>query len=238
MLGLMYHLIEPPPLFHPLRGLYVEPALLDAQIRELQEDGARFTTLSAWAQDRPAGRQVVVTFDDAFLNIFHHALPVLQARGVTALTYVVTNEIGGVNRWDAGHGQILPLMDRSTLRAWQEAGQEIGSHGLSHCRLAEVPLAQARAEIFDSKKILEDLSGREVRHFCYPYGNWNRAVRDLVAEAGYETATLADPGINGKETDLFLLFRYLASHRRPYRAAIRSRLLHPFGGPAAMAQMK
>jgi peptidoglycan/xylan/chitin deacetylase (PgdA/CDA1 family) len=238
MLGLMYHLVEPPPLFHPLRGLYVEPSLLDAQLRELENDGASFITLATWARDRPPGKQVVVTFDDAFLNVFRHALPVLRARGVTALTYVVTNEIGGTNSWDAGHGQILPLMDRATLLAWREAGQEIGSHGLSHCHLSRVSLAQARSEIFDSKKILEDLTGHEVRHFCYPYGDWNPPVRDLVEEAGYETATLAKPGINDRETDLFLLFRYLASHRRPYRTALKNRLLHPFGGRRSLAQVK
>jgi peptidoglycan/xylan/chitin deacetylase (PgdA/CDA1 family) len=229
MLGLMYHLVEAPPLRYPLRGLYVEPSLLDAQLRELREDGAQFITLSTWAHERPAGRSVTVTFDDAFQNVLENALPVLQARGVTAITYVVTDEIGGANRWDAGHGQMRPLMDRAALLDWLQAGQEIGSHGVSHCHLAQVSPTQARTEIFDSKKILEDLCGREIRHFCYPYGNWSPAIRDLVAEAGYETATLADPGINGPQTDLFALWRYSGQHRRPYQTAIKSRLLHPFG---------
>jgi peptidoglycan/xylan/chitin deacetylase (PgdA/CDA1 family) len=236
LLGLMYHLVETPPRLFPLRGLYVEPGLLDAHLRELQEDGASFTTLSQWARERPPGRQVIVTFDDAFLNVLQNALPVLSARGVTAINYVVTNEIGGTNSWDAGQGQMRPLMDRAALLDWQGAGQEIGSHGLSHCHLSRVSLERARAEIVDSKKILEDLCGREVRHFCYPYGSWNQAVRDLVAEAGYETATLAEPGINRRETDLFALFRYAGQHRRPYRTALTSRLLHPLGRRASVAQ--
>jgi len=233
LLALMYHLIEAPPLRYPLRGLYVEPALLDAQIAVMKRDGVRFTTLADWARARPEGRQAVLTFDDAYLDVLENGLPILQAHDVSAVTYVVTNEIGGTNRWDAGKGQPRPLMDRAALLDWQQAGQEIGSHGLSHGRLAELSPAQARAEIFDSKKILEDLCGREVRHFCYPYGNWNRAVRDLVAEAGYETATIADPGINDETTDPFALLRYGAQHRRPYQAAIRNRLLHPFGSSRA-----
>ena len=230
LLGLMYHAVEAPPLFHGLRGLYVEPSLLDAQIGGLQAGGAAFITLSDWVRRRPAKRSVIVTFDDAFQSIFANALPVLRRRGVASVTYVVAHEIGGINRWDAGNAQVRPLMDRAALLEWQAAGQEIGSHGLSHLPLAEIPLEQARAEIVDSKKILEDLAGREVRHFCYPYGNWNDAVRDLVAEAGYETATLAHPGINRPDADPFALRRHLAAHPRPYRTALKHRLLHPFGG--------
>jgi peptidoglycan/xylan/chitin deacetylase (PgdA/CDA1 family) len=234
LLGLMYHAVEAPPLFHGLRGLYVEPALLDRQLAELQQGGATFVTLSEWAQKRPAERSVVVTFDDGFQSVFENALPVLQTRGVTAINYIVAKEIGGANRWDAGgNAQICPLMDRAALLDWQAAGQEIGAHTLTHAKLAEVPPDQARAEIFDSKKILEDLTGREVRHFCYPYGSWNEAVRDWVAEAGYETATTAHPGLNRPDADPFALLRHLASHPRPYRTALKHRLLHPFRGSRA-----
>jgi peptidoglycan/xylan/chitin deacetylase (PgdA/CDA1 family) len=120
-------------------------------------------------------------------------------------------------------------MDRADLLAWQDAGQEIGSHGMTHCHLTRVSPGQARAEIFDSKKMLEDLSGREVRHFCYPYGDCNAAVRDLVGEAGYATATTTEPGLNGPDADPLLLKRLLASHRKPYRAALRGALLRTVG---------
>jgi peptidoglycan/xylan/chitin deacetylase (PgdA/CDA1 family) len=230
LLGLMYHAVEAPPLFHGLRGLYVEPALLDAQIANLQTTGATFLTLSNWARQRPASRSVIVTFDDAFQSIFDNALPVLQKRNVTSVTYVVAHEIGGTNRWDAGNAQMRPLMDRAALLDWQSADQEIGSHGLSHVPLAEISLEKARGEIFDSRKILEDLAGREIRHFCYPYGSWNNAVRDLVEEAGYETATIAHPGINPPNADPFTLRRHLAAHAKPYRTALKHRLLHPLGG--------
>jgi peptidoglycan/xylan/chitin deacetylase (PgdA/CDA1 family) len=233
LLGLMYHAVEAPPLFHPLRGLYVEPGLLERHLRELTDAGVNLAGLSAWI-DTPgaAGKQAAVTFDDAFLDLRENALPVLVERKVRALTYVVTGHIGGTNEWDAALGaQLCRLMDRADLLAWQAAGQEIGSHGVSHCHLTRVSRAEARAEIFDSKKQLEDLAGRSVRHFCYPYGDHNDAVRDLVGEAGYETATTTDPGLNDRGTDPLRLRRYLASHRKPYRAALRGALLRSIGRP-------
>ena len=239
LLGLMYHAVESPPLFHSLRGLYVDPSLLDTQIAGLVASGATFTTLSAWTTHRPIERQVVLTFDDGFQNVFDYALPVLQKHGVTSINYVVAGKIGGTNDWDSGGAQHRPLMDRAALLKWQAAGQEIGAHTLTHVSLTDVSMAQARAEIFDSKKILEDLTGREVRHFCYPYGNWNEAVRDLIIEAGYETATTAHPGLNLADADPFTLLRYLASHRKPYQAAMRGAILRSIGlGPSRGALVK
>ena len=145
LLGLMYHAVEAPPLLHGLRGLYVEPALLDEQLA--RSPGRRAPPSSRFpigCAARPPGRNVAVTFDDAFQSVLDHALPVLQKRGVTSVTYVVAHEIGGTNRWDEGRGQLRPLMDRAALLDWQAAGQEIGSHGLSHVALADVS-ARARA---------------------------------------------------------------------------------------------
>ena len=231
LLGLMYHAVESPPLFHSHRGLYVEPSLLERQLRELAADGVAFTSLTDWAERKPAqGRQVFVTFDDAFLDLRENALPVLSELGVPAVTYVVAGNIGGTNAWDAGGGaQVRPLMGRGDLLAWQAAGQEIGSHGMTHAHLTRVSSRQARAEIFDSRKRLEDLAGRPVRHFCYPYGDLNPAVRDLVGEAGYLTATTTEPGLNGPGVDPLLLKRFPALHRKPYQAALRAALLRSVG---------
>ncbi len=234
LLGLMYHAVEPPPLFHSHRGLYVEPALLERQLRELAAAGVAFVSLTDWSAREPSpGRQATVTFDDAFLDLRVNALPVLQQLGVCAVTYVVAGKLGGTNDWDAAAGaQLCPLMDRADLLAWQAAGQEIGSHGMTHVHLTRVSPAQARAEIFDSKNKLEDLAGRAVRHFCYPYGDVNPAIRDLVGEAGYRTATTTERGLNGADADPLLLRRYPASHRKPYQTAVRGALLSVIGlGP-------
>lgn len=47
----------------------------------------------------------------------------------------------------------------------------IGAHTESHPRLAQLSLANARREMIANKQWLEDVTGREVRHFAYPYGD-------------------------------------------------------------------
>ncbi len=218
----MYHLVGVPPLFHRLRGLYVTPRHLAWQLRELQATpDIHFSTLGEWNRLRPSGRHVEITFDDAYRNLFVNGLPVLQKAGVRAITYVVTSLIGKSNEWDqVGGARREPLMDRTQLAEWIAAGHEIGSHGLTHRSLTALSRDEARQEITDSKHRLEDFFGQPIRHFCYPYGDWNEAIRDMVQEAGYETATSTIAGLNIATTDAFALRRFLARHQRPYLAAL------------------
>ncbi len=224
LLVLMYHSVGAPPLFHGGRALHVTPSRLAAQLREWQVARIPLTDLGTWNRDRPTTRQVAITFDDAYRNLHRNGIPVLRTLGVRALTYVVAGLIGKTNAWDHGSGlRRERLMDHAELRDWLEEGHEIGSHGLTHRHLTSLSRDEARREIEDSKKMLEDDFGRPVRHFCYPSGGLTDTLRDLVQAAGYETATSTQPGYNGVETDPFLLRRLLARHRRPWLAAITRR---------------
>ena len=220
LLILMYHHVATPPLFKPLRALYVEPALLRDQWRELQERDVRFVSLDD-GLDRPA-RRVAVTFDDASRTLLTHALPVIAEFRIPAMTYVVADRIGGTNDWDRAIGaKVEHLMDRAELNEWLARGGEIGSHGLTHSDLTTLCENEAREEIVASKKKLEDLLGRSVEHFCYPYGRWTFALRDMVRDAGYRTATTTDPALNASESiDPFSLKRLLARHLHPGRVAL------------------
>lgn len=65
---------------------------------------------------------------------------------------------------------------------------EIGGHTITHPHLAKIPLSEASDEIAQSKIYLEELLQREVTAFCYPYGNYNGEVKDLVKKHGYKLA--------------------------------------------------
>jgi N-acetylglucosaminyldiphosphoundecaprenol N-acetyl-beta-D-mannosaminyltransferase len=65
---------------------------------------------------------------------------------------------------------------------------EIGGHTHSHVSLTGVDPRVATEQILSNKFWLEDLLGRQVRGFAYVRGHYNRAVRDLVIQAGYDYA--------------------------------------------------
>lgn len=229
LLILMYHIIEAPSLGYRLKYLCVDPRTLRAQLRELLASGASFVPAGVAGQIAGHERQVLITLDDAFQSVFRNGLPIFTELGLPAITYVVAGQIGGSNVWDRNKGlKERPLMSRAEILEWVSAGCEIGAHTMTHARLTNLSPADARREIFESKKVLEDLIGQPVRHFCYPYGGSNPLVRDLVQEAGFETATTVEGGYNFPGTDRFELRRMWAQHGHPYLAAWKDTLRSPF----------
>ncbi len=83
----------------------------------------------------------------------------------------------------------------------------IGSHTATHPILTNVNLSQLDFELCASKKRLEEILDRSVRHFCYPNGNYNETIQKAVKKAGYESATTTVYGFNQRSANPFTLNR-------------------------------
>ncbi len=211
---LTWHKLGPRPAGVRLKGLYMSAELFAQQLQELQADGLQSASLGEIAAGTNRPNRVVLSFDDGYENVLRYGLPVLSRLHFQAVQFLVADRLGQCNDWDAPAGEVQErLMDQAQVRAWLAAGQQIGSHSLSHPFLTQMSLKKAREEIFASKAQLEDMFGLAIEHFCYPYGAWNQAVRDLVAEAGYRTACTTDFGVNPPGTDRFALKRITARYR-------------------------
>ena len=77
-----------------------------------------------------------------------------------------------------------PVMSQAEIQSLGR-GFEIGGHTMNHTPLKSLTAEQARAEINDGKKWLEDLLGVSVPSFCYPRGKFNARDASLVEEAGF-----------------------------------------------------
>jgi peptidoglycan/xylan/chitin deacetylase (PgdA/CDA1 family) len=132
---------------------------------------------------------VALTFDDGYQNFRDHAFPVLQRHGFPATVFLAVGLLNGNARWLADEGREAPkLLDRESLGEMRVCNVTFGSHTLTHPFLTRVGPARRREEISASKTMLEDLLGEEIRHFCYPDGDFNAAVVDEVGRAGYTAA--------------------------------------------------
>jgi peptidoglycan/xylan/chitin deacetylase (PgdA/CDA1 family) len=79
----------------------------------------------------------------------------------------------------------------------RDAMVTIGSHTIDHRALAKLSPAEAVRQVTGSKLRIESQTGKEVRHFAYPYGSREAAgERDfrLVKECGFSTATTTRKG--------------------------------------------
>ncbi|AOI74838.1 MULTISPECIES: polysaccharide deacetylase family protein [unclassified Burkholderia] len=209
---LMYHQIRPlPPPSDRLRSLSVAPDAFRRQMtlfKRLGYRGLSVRELQPYLRGERQGKVFGISFDDGFLNVLTHAMPVLDALGFTATCYFVAGRFGGANDWDAGAPTARsPLMTCADMLAWRDHGHEIGSHTLDHVALSHVSAPVSAFQLTESKRQLEMLSGQCVESFCYPYGDLDARVRDQVIAAGYDNATTTRRGCAGAADDPFLLPR-------------------------------
>jgi peptidoglycan/xylan/chitin deacetylase (PgdA/CDA1 family) len=85
---------------------------------------------------------------------------------------------------------------------------EIGAHTVTHPRLADLPSAEARAEIEDSLRTLRRLTGAPVTGFSYPQGSTSAAVRQTVSSAGALYACASQADLVGARSDPLMLPRF------------------------------
>ena len=219
---LTYHKLGPRPSGVRLKGLYLNESLFAAQLKELKAGGFTSGSLDHWNAQRG---QVILTFDDGYVNVLVHGRKPLAETGFRAIQFLPVNFLGKANEWDVAVGeQPEKIMDDAQVREWLAAGHEIGSHSLSHPFLTRISPDRAREEITASRKKLEDMFGRPVHHFCYPYGDWNKAVQDLVEEAGYRTACTTISGVNQAEDCPFSLRRMTARYPSRNLKAVWNRI--------------
>jgi peptidoglycan/xylan/chitin deacetylase (PgdA/CDA1 family) len=223
---LMYHKLGPRPGGVRLKGLYVSERLFARQVGELRDAGFRTPPVSeVFPVREKREREVVITFDDGFANVLRHGLAPLETAGFRAIQFLVADRLGRTNDWDAPQGEVMePLMDVAQVRDWLAAGHDIGSHTCTHPFLTRLSPGEAREEIEASRKKLEDTFGRAIEHFCYPYGDWNDAVRDRVMAAGYKTAFTTEEGVNAAGGSVYGLKRFTARYPSRNLKAIWERM--------------
>jgi peptidoglycan/xylan/chitin deacetylase (PgdA/CDA1 family) len=182
-----------PPRGTPVRSLVLPPWRFRMQLRLLRSlgwTGLSMRDLEPYLSGEKQGKVFGITLDDGYLNNFEHALPILREVGFTATAFIVSRRVGETNEWDAPVGAPqVPLMDVAHLRAWMHAGMDIGAHTQHHVKLTDCDDETAQREIRGAKDDLEKMLDREVRSFCYPYGEHRVEHARMARAAGYKWAT-------------------------------------------------
>jgi peptidoglycan/xylan/chitin deacetylase (PgdA/CDA1 family) len=152
-------------------------------------------------------RTVGLNFDDAYLDVAKHALPVLEELGFRATVFVATGVTDGRASF-SWYRQQPPLLGWNDITSLERGGiLEFEAHSVTHPNLLTTDDRRAAAEIEGSKRELEDRLGRSVTAFSYPAGLFGEREERLVAAAGYRIAVSCEPGVNRPSTDRFALRR-------------------------------
>ena len=167
------------------------------QLDHLSANDLRGVSVGEALDAKSEHARVCITFDDGCETDFTTAAPMLKERNFNATFYVVAGFVGR----ERGY------LSETQVRELSDMGFEIGSHSLTHAFLSNLSDEELRREIFESKKRLEELTGRAVEHFSCPGGRWNERVARTVREAGYVSMATSEVRLNKSATNKFRLAR-------------------------------
>ncbi len=208
---LMYHSIGPlRDGFDPF--LTISTEMFERHLRWLSKNGFTPIHTTDWVAYLREGKSlpdkpVLLTFDDGYADTAEFGLPLLRKFGFTGTVFVVTDQIGGSNKWDLHLGlseQLLMTADQ--IRDWAEQGIEFGAHTCTHQDLCTATPEQIREEMKGSKERLEGILGTPVTALAYPYGYYNEAAAQVAREF-FDVALTCDMGMNNPMTHLMHMKR-------------------------------
>jgi peptidoglycan/xylan/chitin deacetylase (PgdA/CDA1 family) len=199
----MYHVIAAPPAGAPFPGLYVQPQEFAAQMQALKQAGWHAVTLDQlkayWSKGAklPAGKPIVLTFDNGYHSQYAEALPVLRKLGWVADENI---QLSGLPPSQGG-------LTAPQVKAMVDAGWELDTQGISHADLITLDGAQLQYQIDTARRTIQRRYGVPVNWFCYPSGHYDTTVIEAVRKAGYIGSTTVIPGWAGPASDPYRLPR-------------------------------
>ena len=117
---------------------------------------------------------------------------------------------------------------------WEEVNEmasnsvNFGAHTVSHPFLPAMMLEEAKREIRDSKRIIEENTGKTVKHFAIPNGkedDFSPELAEVCKEVGFDTVVTTEPGIVNGSADPYSLTRVLPPPPTYYFACELARYL-------------
>ncbi|HAJ44651.1 MAG: polysaccharide deacetylase [Parcubacteria group bacterium GW2011_GWC1_43_61] len=131
----------------------------------------------------------------------------LTKYGLTGTFYVATNQVNRLNDDD-----IREISKR----------HEIGAHTVNHPRLSAISIDKAAEEIKNSKTILENIVGKPVEMFAYPFGDYNEEVKCIVGSCGFRGARTTKDWSWDLPEDAFEMPTSLHVYPHPLRPGVSS----------------
>lgn len=188
---LMYHHIGPLPdgADDIRKGLTVSTENFTRQLKYLKDNNYTVTTLAKMyemvAKGEKTDKVIVLSFDDGYSDNFIYAWPAMKEYNLTGTFFIISGKIGQDE-----------YMGETQVKELVSAGNEIGSHSVSHLSMDKLSGQKLKNEINFSKETLEKMTGERVVSFCYPSGKFSEEVKFDLKEAGYKMAVTTAKGRN------------------------------------------
>ena len=91
----------------------------------------------------------------------------------------------------------------------------IGGHSHCHNRLNQLDQNGVIETVVKNRTLLESWTGKPIKHFAYPNGDYNSDIIDTLVAQGFSTAVTTESGVWRAEQNLYQIPRYAVGRYEP-----------------------
>lgn len=151
-------------------------------------------------------KPVMLTFDDTDIDQFTIAAPEMKKYGFKAVYFIMTVSLGRRPNY----------MSKEEVKKLSDDGNVIGSHTWDHHNVknykhdTDPKKDDWIVQIDKPTKTLEAITGKDIIHFAYPFGLWNKEAIPELKKRGFKTAYILST-TRDEVNPLFTIRRIIAS---------------------------
>lgn len=148
-------------------------------------------------------KPIMLTFDDTDLDQFTIVNPTLKKLGYKAVYFIMTVSIGK-------KGKFVDYMSSDQIKQLSDEGNVIGSHTYDHKNFKKYAGKDWEEQLDKPTKRLEEITGKKMTEFAYPFGLWNAEGIPELKKRGFRMAYQLSTKRDEKDP-LFTIRRIIAS---------------------------
>ena len=191
---LIYHAFGS-KLKHDSYGISINPKLFEQHLKFLKDNyqlwPLNYDTLDNYLDIN----SVSITIDDGYKDNLV-AVELMEKHQIRYTIYISTGLIDKEQYLTTQDLEDISKLGLCTL----------GTHSVNHVHLSRLNKNEQYKELYDSKLFLENIIGKKVIDFSYPYGDYNDSSRNIADEL-YEIIATSHIGINTINCDKKMLKR-------------------------------
>ena len=144
-------------------------------------------------------KPIVLTFDDTDLDQYTIAEPTMKKYGYKGIFFVMTVSLGRPN-----------YMSKAQVKDLSDKGNDVESHTWDHHNVKKYQGKDWEIQIDKPTKTLEEITGKNIQHFAYPFGLWNPEAIPELKKRGFKSAFILSTK-RDENNPLFTIRRIIAS---------------------------
>jgi peptidoglycan/xylan/chitin deacetylase (PgdA/CDA1 family) len=160
----------------------VSPANFAQQMKALSDEGYHSILpdqlYEYLVHDAPLpANPIMITFDDTRGEQYSLGATEMKKYGFKGVFFVMTVSINRPN-----------YLTKEQIKSLSDSGNTVAAHTWDHHMVTKYAGEDWETQLVKPKKKLEDIIGKPVTYFAYPFGLWNKEAIPEIKKSGYQMA--------------------------------------------------